>query len=65
VDRIAKRAPFGSEFTAVTDVVLQPENGRQQFVSSTLRDARIEAVPLEGFAVWAAKLRPLFTVGEF
>jgi hypothetical protein len=59
VDRIAKRAPFGTEFMAVTDVVLQPDNMRHRFVSSTLRDAGIEAVPLEGFAVWAAKLRPL------
>ena len=59
VDRIAKRAPFGTEFTAVTDVALQAENTRHQFVSSTLRDAGIETVPLEGFAVWVAKLKPM------
>jgi DUF3037 family protein len=57
-DRIAKRAPFASEFLAVTDIVLQPGNDRHQFVGSTLRDAGIESVPLEGFAVWVAKLRP-------
>jgi hypothetical protein len=45
-DRIAKRGPFGSEFIAVTDVVLQPANDRHQFVGSTLRDAGIETVPL-------------------
>jgi hypothetical protein len=58
-ERIAKHAPFGSEFLAVTDVALMPGNETHQFVSSTLRDAGIEAVPLEGFAVWAAKLRAL------
>ena len=58
-DRIAKKAPFKSEFTAVTDVALQADNLRHRFVSSTLRDAGIEAIPLEGFAVWVAKLRPL------
>ncbi len=57
-ERIAKRAPFGSEFLAVTDIALQPGNDRHQFVGSTLRDAGIESVPLEGFAVWVAKLRP-------
>ena len=56
--RIAARAPFASEFAAVTDVALQPENERHRFVRDTLRDAGIEPVPLEGFAVWATKLRP-------
>jgi hypothetical protein len=58
-DRIAKRAPFGSEFVAITDVALQAGNDRHRFVGNTLRDAGIEPVPLEGFAVWVAKLRPL------
>ena len=58
-DRIAKRAPFGSQFVAITDVPLQPENERHRFVRDTLRDSRIESVPLEGFAVWVAKLKPL------
>ena len=58
-DRIAKRAGFASEFAAVTDVALQPGNDRHQFVSDTLREVGIEPVPLEGFAVWVAKLRPL------
>src|SRR6267142_5002330 len=41
-ERIAKRAAFPSEFTAVTDVELQPEtNERHRFVRDTLRDAGI------------------------
>jgi Protein of unknown function (DUF3037) len=48
-----------SEFTAVTDVHLLAENERHRFVRETLRDAGVEAVPLEGLAVWAAKMRPL------
>ena len=58
-DRIARRAPFASEFVAVTDVALQEHNERHRFVSSTLRDANIEAIPMEGFAVWVAKLKPM------
>ena len=57
--RIQSKAPFGSEFTAVTDVPLVHGNERHQFVSDTLRDVGIEPVPMEGFAVWVAKLRPL------
>jgi hypothetical protein len=56
-ERIAKMA--ASEFTAVTDVALQPENDRHRFVRDTLRDVGIEPVPMEGFAVWVAKLRPM------
>jgi hypothetical protein len=58
-ERIAKRGPFGSEFVAITDVELQKENPRHQFVSGTLRDAGIEPIALEGFAVWVAKLRAM------
>lgn len=57
--RIAARAPFASHFTAITDVPLLPENERHRFVRDTLRDAGIEPVPMEGFAVWVAKLKPL------
>src|SRR5262249_55519411 len=56
--RIAARAPFHSEFAAVTDVALQSDNERHRFVRDTLRDVGIEPIPLEGFAVWATKLRP-------
>jgi hypothetical protein len=58
VERIRHKAK-SSEFTAVTDVHLIAENERPKFVQETLRDAGIEAVPMEGFAVWTAKLRPL------
>lgn len=57
-ERIAARAPFRSEFAAVTDVALEEKNERHRFVRETLRDAGIEPVPLEGFAVWVAKLKP-------
>jgi len=56
--RMAARAPFATEFAAVTDVPLAAGNERHVFVRETLRDAGIEPVPMEGFAVWVAKLRP-------
>jgi hypothetical protein len=58
-ERIARRAPFRSEFTAVTDVALEANDERHAFVRDTLRDAGIEPVPLDHFAVWVAKLKPL------
>ncbi|HVO56298.1 MAG TPA: DUF3037 domain-containing protein [Dongiaceae bacterium] len=57
VERIRKHVP-SSEFTAVTDVHLVAENARHKFVQDTLRDAGIDAIPLEGFAVWVAKVKP-------
>lgn len=39
----------------VTDVPLLPKNERHCFVRDTLRDARIDPVPVEGFAVWVAR----------
>jgi Protein of unknown function (DUF3037) len=57
--RMAARAPFATEFAAVTDVALQEGNERHRFVRDTLRDAGIEPIPMEGFAVWVAKLRPM------
>ena len=56
---IAPRAPFKSEFAAITDVPLDNANLRHRFVRDTLRDAGIEPIPMEGFAVWVAKLKPL------
>ena len=58
VERIRSRVA-ASEFTAVTDVHLLAENERHQFVRETLRDAGVEAVPLEGLAVWTARMRPM------
>ena len=57
--RIQAKVPFASEFAAVTDVPLLDGNERHQFVRDTLRDAGIEPVPVDGFAVWVAKLRPM------
>ncbi len=59
VERITARAPWKSEFAAVTDVDLKNGNLRHRFVRDTLRDAGIEPIPLDHFAVWAAKLKPL------
>jgi hypothetical protein len=57
--RIAARAPWKSEFTAVTDVELQEGNLRHLYVRDALRDTGIEPVPLDHFAVWVAKLKPM------
>jgi citrate lyase beta subunit len=58
-ERILAKAKFAAEFAAVTDVPLSDGNDRHRFVRDTLRDVGIEPVPLEGFAVWVAKLRPM------
>lgn len=58
-ERITAKARLKTEFTAVTDVELKKENDRHRFVRDTLRDAGIEPVPMEGFAVWVNKLKPL------
>jgi hypothetical protein len=57
--RIQEKGRFAPEFTAVTDVPLQADNDRHVFVRDTLREVGVEPVPLEGFAVWVAKLRPM------
>ena len=62
VGHIAKRSEHATEFVAVTDVPLLPKNERHQFVGDTLREVGIVPVPLEGFAVWVAKLKPLLRV---
>jgi hypothetical protein len=58
VDRIREKVK-SSEFTAVTDVALLAENERHRFVQETLRDAGVDAVPVEAFAVWTARMRPM------
>jgi hypothetical protein len=58
VRHIAERARYHTEFTAVTDVALSRDNDRQRFVTDTLREVGIEPVPMEGLAVWVAKLQP-------
>jgi hypothetical protein len=58
-ERVQSKSSFASEFAAVTDVALQEGNERHRFVRDTLRDVGIEPIPMEGFAVWVAKLRPM------
>jgi hypothetical protein len=40
-------------------VHLLAENERHSFVQETLRDGGVDAVPMEAFAVWTAKMRPM------
>jgi hypothetical protein len=56
---ITARATQKTEFAAITDVSLNRNNDRHRFVSDALREAGIEAIPMEGFAVWVAKLKPM------
>src|SRR3984893_3649276 len=58
VRHIAEKARYHTEFAAVTDVALSRDNDRHRFVLDTLREVGIEPVPMEGLAVWVAKLRP-------
>src|ERR1700732_3909090 len=58
VKHIAEKARYPTEFAAVTDVALSRDNDRHRFVLDTLREVGVEPVPMEGLAVWVAKLRP-------
>jgi hypothetical protein len=58
VKHIAEKARYHTEFAAVTDVALSRDNDRHGFVLDTLREVGVEPVPMEGLAVWVAKLRP-------
>jgi len=58
-EHITAKSALKTEFAAVTDVPLNAGNDRHRFVRDTLRDAGIEPIPMEGFAVWVAKLKPL------
>lgn len=57
--RISSKAAWKSEFAVVTDVELSDRIPLHRFVRDTLRDAGIEPVPLDHFAVWVARLKPL------
>jgi len=59
VKHIAEKARCHTEFAAVTDIALSDDNDRHSFVKGTLSEVGVEPVPMEGFAVWVAKLRPL------
>jgi hypothetical protein len=58
-ERIAAKATLKTECAAVTGVALNAGNDRHRFVRDTLREAGIEPVAMEGFAVWVAKLKPM------
>jgi hypothetical protein len=58
VKHIAEKARYHTEFAAVTDIALSGDNDRHRFVLDTLREVGVEPVPMEGLAVWVAKLRP-------
>jgi DUF3037 family protein len=58
-EAIAAKSPLKTEFTVVTDIDLNLQNDRDRFVDRTLREAGIEPVPLDHFAVWVAKLKPM------
>lgn len=50
---------FGPEFTAVTDVAFEPENDDHRFLEKMLRGNGVTSIPLDNFAVFVAKLRPM------
>jgi hypothetical protein len=58
VKHIADKAPYHTEFAAITDVQLSKENDRHRFVLETLSEVGVEAIPMEGLASWVPKLRP-------
>jgi hypothetical protein len=55
---IAAKSSLKTEFTAVTDIALTEQKDIHRFVGRTLRQAGIEPVPLDRFAVWVGKLKP-------
>ncbi len=58
-ERIHAKEKLKTEFAAVTDVPLVLGSKRDDFVAASLREVGVEPVPMEGFAVWVAKLKPL------
>jgi hypothetical protein len=58
-EHITAKADGKTEFSVVTDVELTEGNLRHRFVRDTLRDAGVEPIPLDHFAVWVGKLKPL------
>ncbi len=58
-EHITERADGKTEFSVVTDVELTEGNLRHRLVRDTLRDAGVEPIPLDHFAVWVSKLKPL------
>jgi Protein of unknown function (DUF3037) len=50
---------FDAELTAVTDVALDRTHDPGNFFKDLFQDRGITPVPLDNFAVWTAKLRPM------
>ena len=50
---------FGPEFLAVTNADFNPENSDHRFLSKYLGSHGVTSIPLDNFAVWIAKLRPM------
>jgi Protein of unknown function (DUF3037) len=64
VKRIQELAPqhkpgFAPEFTAVTNVEFDQENSDHRFFHKLLGNNGVTSIPLDNFAVWVAKLRPM------
>jgi hypothetical protein len=58
-EAITAKSALKTEFTVVTDIDLKEQNDRNRFVDRTLREAGIEPVALDHFAVWVGKLKPM------
>ena len=56
---VLAKASWKSEFAAITDVELSDGIALHRFVRDTLRDAGIEPVPLDHFAVRVVQLKPM------
>jgi hypothetical protein len=50
---------FGPEFLAVTNVDFDQENSDHRFFLKHLGSNGVTSIPLDNFAVWVAKLRPM------
>jgi Protein of unknown function (DUF3037) len=62
VNQIQEAAPqhnFAPEFTAVTNVAFDQENSDHRFFHKLLGSHGVTSIPLDNFAVWVAKLRPM------
>jgi Protein of unknown function (DUF3037) len=50
---------FSHEFVAVTDIGFKTDNENHQFLKKMLDNSGVVPLPLDGVAVWVAKLRPM------
>jgi hypothetical protein len=59
IQDMAHQLDYAPEFTAVTDIAFEQENTDHRFLEKTLNNNGITPIPLDNFAVWVAKLRPM------